>query len=875
VFFSCDVSAIQSSAGVQSGRAGAHRETFFSKFRDEVARRCGGASWAGKLGGQRRAVGIDQSQDTSLDIKPPCPNLLETPTNSLSRPIHYLMLDRQCQSSIPAEEQHHCSSRWMNAPTRNGEDSSSSSCSTSGTGTHRASSTSMRTRIGARNNCQRWLLAAACLLATVCASTSSSSSAYYDTCGPTSVPKAPAFGGMGSDDSFFISSASTLPRAGSVSAQRGRLDEDDDDEEEEEEGSAIVDDVESYRAVAPVRRNVQKHQQPRRSRALDEDGLSAPPPPSASAVALGDEVAVEEEGYKARADWWKDPLAFFDDEEDADSLSSSSLAGVASDSSSFVEEEDNEAYYEEEDNERPVLRQKTSKRGIDGKSECAAVEEESDEEEEAELEVVGDYFDALEELRLPSLPAEEEEVVDAEPAPAEMEEIEAEEADDDERRELARERRDSRAAATPKTRRKVAKAAVTAGSTHHRQAATVSDAKTVTSRSRRRATSPRQEAAKESPASPIDVGGSVAVTAVPAVGLVTRFLPLPITDFFANQSGIIQAIGAILIVKQVVQTVWPMALRRHSRNSWGSTATAAHVPAAPHSRGGGGVTRTSKRRARGRGAAAEGGTDDTPRTRRSNKNRDDEINLDDESHESVEPASLSVDGHDAFTDVEDEEEDVSYDDDTVDSNSNELNPATKVTNSEDSKRASGGISSDSVLTASSHRVDNSAKGGGLVANAFRRVVFGMQPPPPQHLLDQVQELTDRCIQLDRLKGAAEGEYERVNLQLQQAQSELASLKQTTRYLQAQLRDNEETMERVVKSERRKAKAELARMKELMLQIVEREREAMREEFQKQAEELERMLMKEQEQHLQQRPLPTSTVTSASEANFTGAAVYHG
>jgi hypothetical protein len=131
----------------------------------------------------------------------------------------------------------------------------------------------------------------------------------------------------------------------------------------------------------------------------------------------------------------------------------------------------------------------------------------------------------------------------------------------------------------------------------------------------------------------------------------------------------------------------------------------------------------------------------------------------------------------------------------------------------------------------------------------------MQVPPPQHLLDQIQELTERCLHVERLKGIVEAEYERTNLQLQQAQSELSSLKQTTRYLQAQLRDNEEMMERVVKSERRKAKMELARMKESMLHIVEREREAMREEFRKQAAELESMMMmkEEDEQLHQQQP----------------------
>ena len=137
-------------------------------------------------------------------------------------------------------------------------------------------------------------------------------------------------------------------------------------------------------------------------------------------------------------------------------------------------------------------------------------------------------------------------------------------------------------------------------------------------------------------------------------------------------------------------------------------------------------------------------------------------------------------------------------------------------------------------------------------SVFRRVghLFALNRPrmPPRAvLMEQVDELTERCQLAERQKAAVEGEYERTSWQLQEAQSELSSLKQTTRYLQAQLRDNEEMLQRVVKTERRKAKDELVRMKEAMLKVVEREREAMRDEFIKQAGELEEMIQSRQQQ----------------------------
>jgi len=79
------------------------------------------------------------------------------------------------------------------------------------------------------------------------------------------------------------------------------------------------------------------------------------------------------------------------------------------------------------------------------------------------------------------------------------------------------------------------------------------------------------------------------------------------------------------------------------------------------------------------------------------------------------------------------------------------------------------------------------------------------------------------------------------LQLQEAQTELKTLTTTTRYLKAQLRDNEEVKNKAIRSEQRKAKEELGRMKEAMVGILEKERRAMRAELKRQATELRALL----------------------------------
>lgn len=123
---------------------------------------------------------------------------------------------------------------------------------------------------------------------------------------------------------------------------------------------------------------------------------------------------------------------------------------------------------------------------------------------------------------------------------------------------------------------------------------------------------------------------------------------------------------------------------------------------------------------------------------------------------------------------------------------------------------------------------------------------GERVPSKRELVAQVQELQNRCSVVGSEKNTMETTYEQASCQLQESMAELSRAKQTTQYLQSQLRDNEEMLQRVVATERRKAKEELVKMKEAMVKVVEREREAMRDEFMKQAAELQSMWEEQQD-----------------------------
>ena len=70
---------------------------------------------------------------------------------------------------------------------------------------------------------------------------------------------------------------------------------------------------------------------------------------------------------------------------------------------------------------------------------------------------------------------------------------------------------------------------------------------------------------------------------------------------------------------------------------------------------------------------------------------------------------------------------------------------------------------------------------------------------------------------------------------------MANLQSTTNCLKAQLRDNQEVMDRAVRAERRKARDELTKMKEAMLQVLQRERQELRAKMMKQTAEVQAIL----------------------------------
>ena len=92
------------------------------------------------------------------------------------------------------------------------------------------------------------------------------------------------------------------------------------------------------------------------------------------------------------------------------------------------------------------------------------------------------------------------------------------------------------------------------------------------------------------------------------------------------------------------------------------------------------------------------------------------------------------------------------------------------------------------------------------------------------LYNQLQTARDKCRDILNDKAAMEKLYETTSWQLKEAQSEMTALKQTTNYLQTQLRDQEELVQSIATTEQRKAKEEMERMKEAMVKVIQRERE---------------------------------------------------
>jgi len=136
---------------------------------------------------------------------------------------------------------------------------------------------------------------------------------------------------------------------------------------------------------------------------------------------------------------------------------------------------------------------------------------------------------------------------------------------------------------------------------------------------------------------------------------------------------------------------------------------------------------------------------------------------------------------------------------------------------------------------------------GKIPNPFG----GSRRLPSKHaLLDEIEELKERVKIAEFERENVEKEYEETSMKLQETMTDLTSLQQTSKYLKAQLRDNEDALSRTVRAERRRAKEELKRMREAMLTVLERERKAMREKNEREIAEL-RSLMDDSEHDMMQ------------------------
>ena len=168
-----------------------------------------------------------------------------------------------------------------------------------------------------------------------------------------------------------------------------------------------------------------------------------------------------------------------------------------------------------------------------------------------------------------------------------------------------------------------------------------------------------------------------------------------------------------------------------------------------------------------------------------------------------------------------------------------------------------------------HSKPNPSKQGrgwlGSLAKSSSQSISQSLPQPNKR--NQVEDLRKRVEQAEIDKANMEREYEKTSWELQETQSELNSLKASTRHLQSQITDNEEMLDRVVQAERRRAREELQRMKEAMVKVVEEEREAMRSEFMKQAGELQMLWRKEQQQKYQYEQPPPSGRRPVSKRHY--------
>lgn len=330
--------------------------------------------------------------------------------------------------------------------------------------------------------------------------------------------------------------------------------------------------------------------------------------------------------------------------------------------------------------------------------------------------------------------------------------------------------------------------------------------------------------------------------------LLSVLLPKKLGALLSRPGSPVQVLAALLIVKNVFGGLWRPIRERLKRDDDRSSDES------PKSRGSGGGSHNRHKHGSHNETESTSALWDPREERYMDVAEDDELTIYDDYDEEDEeedflymehrgdqaPAPTKLDGH----------------------STDQKRPAKKK---EGKRQPTASVSGGAATSSTAKSGQNKQQQGSTAsaASSSRHSLFGVlhnivssdrpRLPSARQLSEQVQDLSTRCQQAESTKSAVESAYERASCELQEAQSEVTTLKQTTRYLQAQLRDNEEMLGRMVKAERRKAKDELTKMKEAMVRVVEQEREAMREEFKKQAAELENMLLEKARHEASMRP----------------------
>jgi len=528
--------------------------------------------------------------------------------------------------------------------------------------------------------------------------------------------------------------------------------------------------------------------------------VTTPPtrhPPSATTI-HGGQQQQDDDSYKSKEDWWKDPLSMFDDDDEGDENNGSDSRSSSGRSSSSIRRMMDDAIQEERD-------------AASSMKDDSGVREELRDYDNVNGEYPRTPFDE-EEIKLPESQANIREkpfrsdVKDEEEPPVHL--------STDENRSGWRKRRG-------RNRRE----------------------RSGPGESEDESTAPSTAALPTHDSNNSNGGLAVAAAATASTSLLSKRV---FQELFSRSLSPVQLVAVAVLAKSLIGRFWQHRTLIGDIVGQDSDESETEDGGTTSSRGGGVSTMTRSRNEKRRRDSFERLDKHKSKAKRDARKT---TQYDDDFYPTRD--QFDEDSYDLYSEEEREEVDPFFDFEEA-----EGAPPTRSSSSR-SRRVKEDIQVAADLSLSQQDGVGTEEGSAPSrATGFLRRVFSMSDgssklPPARKLVEQLADMTDRLQQAERSKYTVETEYEKASFELKEAQSELSSLKETTRYLQAQLRDNEEMMERVVKTERRKAKDELARLKDAMVKVVEREREAMRNEFMKQASELEKR-QQQQKKHQHQR-----------------------